>query len=82
MAQRLFFLGFLVFLAGFALLLAGILGQGGASVGGVVFVGPFPIAFGSGPGGWVLALGSVLIGAVMVVLLLVWGLLSREVKQG
>ena len=81
MAQRLFILGFLIFLAGFALLLAGTLAQSSVAVGGVVFVGPFPIAFGSGPGGWVLALGSVLVGAVMVVLLLVWGLRFREMRE-
>jgi uncharacterized membrane protein len=81
-AQRLFVLGFLIFLAGFTLLLAGALGQSNVAVGGVVFIGPFPIAFGSGPGGWVLSLGSVLIGAVVIVLLLVWGLRSREMREG
>ena len=81
MGQRLFVLGLIIFLAGLALLLVGGPGQGNASVGGVVFIGPFPIAFGSGPGGWVLALGSVLVGAVMLVLLLLWGLRLREMRQ-
>ena len=71
--KRLFFVGLLVFLVGFGLLLAGAAGQGGASVGGVVFIGPFPIAFGSGPSGSDLALVSVAIGAVMIGLMMLWG---------
>lgn len=82
MSQRLFYVGLLIFLAGFGLLFAGSMGQGGVSAGGVVFIGPFPIAFGSGPGAWNIALGSVLIGAVMVFLLLVWGLRFRAMKDG
>ena len=65
--------GVLIILAGFALVIAGSFGQGNVSTGGVVFIGPFPIVFGSGPGGWSLALGSVVIGAIMVILLFVWG---------
>jgi uncharacterized protein (TIGR00304 family) len=57
---------------GFGLILAGSVGQASTSVGGVVFLGPVPIVFGSGPGGWALALLSVVVGAVMVILLLVW----------
>lgn len=68
-----FFVGLLIFLAGLGLLLAGAMGQGGASVGGVVFIGPFPIAFGSGPGGSDLVLVSVVIGAVMIGLMMLWG---------
>ena len=71
--QKLLGVGLLVILAGFALVVAGSAGQGSSSVGGVVFLGPFPIAFGSGPGGGSLALASVLIGGVMVALLLLWG---------
>lgn len=63
----------LIVLAGLGLIIAGSLGQGSVSAGGVVFIGPIPIAFGSGPGGGYLALGSVVIGAIMILLLLLWG---------
>lgn len=60
-------------LAGFGVLIAGSAAQGTVSAGGVVFIGPFPIAFGSGPGGRELALGSVVIGAVMIALVVLLG---------
>lgn len=66
-------LGLIIFLAGFGLLVVGSLGQGNVSTGGVVFIGPVPIVFGSGPGGWSLALTSVVIGGIVVALLLLWG---------
>ena len=56
--------------AGFGLVFAGFLAEESASVGGVVFIGPVPIVFGSGSYGWPLALGSLLAGAVMVSLML------------
>lgn len=71
--QKLLALGFLIFLAGLGLLVVGAAGQGSVSAGGVVFIGPFPIVFGSGPGGWALALVSVVIGGVMVALFLLLG---------
>jgi uncharacterized membrane protein len=71
--QKLFAVGVLIILAGLILIFAGSMGQGSASAGGVVFVGPFPIAFGAGPEGGDLALMSVVIGGVMVALLLIWG---------
>lgn len=75
--QKLLVLGFLVFLAGFGLIAFGSVGQGSVSTGGVVFIGPFPIVFGSGPGGWVLALMSLLIGGVMITLYVLWGCVRR-----
>ena len=71
--QKLLLFGFIVLLAGLGLTVIGGASQGNASAGGIVFIGPFPIVFGAGPGGWVLALMSVLIGAVTVALLLFWG---------
>ena len=71
--QRLFAAGLLIFIAGLAVLVVGGASQGSTSAGGVIFVGPFPIAFGSGPGGPELALISVVIGGIMVGLLLLWG---------
>lgn len=80
--QKLMALGLLIFLAGFGLLVFGEAGQGSVSTGGVVFIGPFPIVFGSGPGGWALALMSVMIGGVMVALFLIWGWRSSKVNGG
>ena len=71
--QRLLLAGLLIFLLGFGLIIIGSATQSGVSAGGVVFIGPFPIAFGSGPNGSSLALVSVVIGAVMVVLVMLWG---------
>ena len=79
--QKLLLLGSLIFLAGFGLIVIGAIGQGNVSTGGVVFIGPFPIVFGSGPGGSVLALMSVLLGAVMVVLLLLWGWRAARMRE-
>ena len=55
-------IGVLIVLAGMALVSIGSFGQSSTSGGGFVFIGPFPIVFGSGPSGWWLALLSVVIG--------------------
>jgi uncharacterized membrane protein len=81
MAQKLMVLGLLIILAGFALVFAGASTTGTVSAGGVVFIGPLPIVFGAGPGGWELALGSVVVGAVMIILLLFWFRGVRESRQ-
>ncbi len=73
--------GMLVILAGFGLIVGGSLGQGNVSTGGVIFIGPFPIVFGSGPAGWDLALLSVVIGGAMVALLLLWGWRFSKTKE-
>jgi uncharacterized membrane protein len=70
--QRLLTAGLLVFLTGFALIIVGSATQGDVSTGGAIFIGPFPIAFGSGPNGWSLALASVVIGGVMLALVILW----------
>jgi len=72
----------LIFFLGFALIIIGSATQGNASAGGVVFIGPFPIAFGSGPNGSSLALVSVVIGAVMVALVMLWGWRMFERRGG
>ena len=82
MRQRLFAAGLLVFLAGFGVMAAGSMGQGNASAGGVIFIGPLPIVFGSGPNGWDIALGSVVIGVAMLVLLMFWGVRLRAKDEG
>jgi len=71
--QRLLLAGLLIILIGFGLIIVGSATQVGASTGGAIFIGPFPIVFGSGPGGGSLALVSVVIGAVMLVLVMLWG---------
>lgn len=73
-------LGLAFVVAGFALVFAGSLGQGSVSTGGVVFIGPIPIVFGSGPGGGQLAFLSVVIGAAMLVLLFLWGWRTSSLK--
>ncbi len=78
--QRLMAAGIVILLAGLCLLVVGAAGQGSASSGGVVFIGPFPIVFGSGPDGGTLAALSVIIGGVMLVLLLIWG--RRLIRAG
>lgn len=74
--------GVLTILAGFGILIAGSVGKGNVSAGGVVFIGPIPIVFGSGPGGDYLALGSVVIGGIMVALLLLWGWRLARTEAG
>ena len=79
--HRMLVIGVLIVLAGMALVSIGSFGQSSTSGGGFVFIGPFPIVFGSGPSGWWLALLSVVIGVVMIALVLIWGshvLASRE----
>jgi len=83
--QKLLAAGVLIFLLGFALIILGSATQGGASAGGVIFIGPFPIAFGLGPNGASLALASVVIGGVMLVLVVLWSWLvvrKRNVGEG
>ncbi|MDG6909198.1 MAG: DUF131 domain-containing protein [Nitrososphaerota archaeon] len=76
MREKLLAVGLLMVVAGFGLVFVSSLAQGGGSVGGVVFIGPFPVVFGSGSAGWPLALASLLVGAVTVglTLLLVYRL--------
>jgi uncharacterized membrane protein len=71
--QRLLTIGLLIILLGLALIVIGSATQGSASTGGVIFIGPFPIVFGSGPNGASLALVSLVIGGVMIALVILWG---------
>jgi uncharacterized membrane protein len=70
--QRLLAAGIVIILAGMLVLVISAAGQGQASVGGAIFIGPFPIAFGTGPSGTSLALVSVIIGAVLIGLTFLW----------
>ena len=70
--QKLLAAGIVIIVAGMIVLGISAAGQGQGSAGGAIFIGPFPIAFGTGPGGASLALLSVVIGAIMIGLTLVW----------
>lgn len=69
--KGLFVVGFVLVVLGIALLAYGSAGQGSVSAGGFILIGPFPIVFGTGSNGGVLALISLLAGVVMVALLIV-----------
>ncbi len=52
--------------------IASVLGGGSGSVGGVIFIGPFPIVFGAGPGAtWLIVIGLI-IAVLMLVFFFVW----------
>jgi uncharacterized protein (TIGR00304 family) len=61
-------LGFLLLFSGIAILAASGFQNGSASVGGVIFIGPFPIVFGAGPGYQYLLLFSLIIALIIVAL--------------
>jgi len=68
-----FFAGFAIIIVGIILVvLASVLGIGSGSVGGVIFIGPFPIVFGAGPDAIWLILISLTIAVLMLVLFVVW----------
>ncbi|MDG6929608.1 MAG: DUF131 domain-containing protein [Nitrososphaerota archaeon] len=68
---------------GTVLILAGVVvllfsaGPSQGSVGGVVFIGPFPIVFGSGPGYPVL----VAVALAIVALMYLWARLARTPRE-
>jgi len=77
-AFRLYLFGFVLLIAGFALLMIGSAGASSASFGGVVFIGPFPMVFGSGPQGGTLALMALVIGLAVVLLFYLSVLVNRK----
>ncbi len=64
------FIGFAVIIIGIILVaIASFLAGGSSSIGGVIFIGPFPIVFGAGPNAaWLITVG-IIIAIVMLVLL-------------
>jgi uncharacterized membrane protein len=69
----LFFVGFAVIVVGIILVvLASALSGGSGSVGGVIFIGPFPIVFGAGPDATWLIVISLVIAVLMLVLFFAW----------
>jgi len=80
--NRLLGVGVAVLVIGFVLIVVGSAGQGNVSAGGVIFIGPFPLAFGEGPQGWQLAVASVLVGGVMLALFILWSWRFSRIRQG
>ncbi|HEX9260918.1 MAG TPA: DUF131 domain-containing protein [Candidatus Bathyarchaeia archaeon] len=72
-------LGFAIIIVGIIILaVASFLSGGSASIGGVIFIGPFPIVFGAGPGAaWLIGI-SIAISVVMIVIFLL--MRKRESK--
>jgi len=68
-----FFAGFAIIIVGVILVvLSSVLGGGSGSVGGVIFIGPFPLVFGAGPDAIWLVLISLTIAVLMLILFFVW----------
>lgn len=64
-------LGLSLILIGFALVLVGaVLSAGEASFGGLIMIGPIPIAFGSSPG---ITLAAMIIGLLLMVMFFMLG---------
>jgi uncharacterized membrane protein len=77
---RLLILGFVLIFAGVIVIVVATLhsGNGVSGFGGVIFIGPFPIAFGAGPdAAWLIAISLVL----AVLSLVVSWVMSRRVKK-
>src|SRR3989304_7612045 len=65
-------LGFAVVIVGIILVIvASLLGGGSASVGGVIFIGPFPIVFGAGPDAVWLVTIAIAIAVLSIVVFLI-----------
>jgi uncharacterized membrane protein len=68
----LFILGFSMTLVGLLIIIAAIVSQGGStSFGGIIFIGPMPIVFGSGPGAQWLILFALILAVLSVVTFLI-----------
>ena len=65
-------LGFVVVLVGIIFIAISSIGGDSVSVGGVIFIGPFPIVFGAGPDAvWLIAI-SIILAIVSVVLFMLF----------
>ena len=64
-------IGFVVVIVGIILIASSSFGSGSVSVGGVIFIGPFPIVFGAGPDvAWLIAISIILAVVCMVLFVL------------
>ena len=71
-ANRLVGLGFAIIVAGVLLLANGSSQEENVSTGSFILIGPFPIIFGTGSNGENLAILSVVAGAIMIVLFVIY----------
>ncbi len=78
---RLYIVGFLLVLTGVVLLFIGSAGSSSTSFGAVVFIGPFPIAFGSGPDAGTLILIGIVISIAMVLIFFLSFILPRRMNN-
>ncbi len=76
--KALYLSGFILIFAGFAILVAGSVGSPNTSAAVVVFVGPLPLVFGSGPYGSQLALISLVASVAIILLTYLWARGRRE----
>lgn len=82
-ASRLFPVAFLlIFLGSVILVLGSASNSSSSSVGGVVFIGPIPIVFGTGPGTGTLLVVSVVIAVLMVAMFFASFLRARRQVVG
>jgi uncharacterized membrane protein len=79
-AWKLYVLGLLVVLVGFAMVFVSAVTSSNASFGGVVFIGPVPIVFGSGPNSGVLVLISLATAVTMILVFFVSFFIPRRTK--
>jgi len=79
--SRLYLAGLLLVLAGIVLLFIGSAGSSLTSFGAVVFIGPFPIAFGSGPNAGTLVLIGVVISIAMLLIFFLSFVLPRRANS-
>jgi uncharacterized membrane protein len=77
-ASRLYVLGFVILFAGVALLFIGDASSSSESFGGVVFIGPIPFVFGTGPEAGILTLTAVIIAVAMILMFYLSIILSRR----
>jgi uncharacterized membrane protein len=69
----LLFLGFAIVIIGIIIITIGAaLGNGSASVGGVIFIGPFPIVLGAGPDAAWLIVISIVLAVVSIILFMLF----------
>ncbi len=79
--NALYISGFILVIAGFAILVVGSVGSPGTSAAVVVFVGPVPLVIGSGPYGSQLALISLVASVAIIVLTYLWVRERRAARQ-
>jgi uncharacterized membrane protein len=71
-----------VIVAGMAMVVLGsTASQEGVSTGGFILIGPFPIVFGSGTNGGLLATLALVLGVLMLVIVSLWVWRARSLRS-